>query len=179
MSASTQRYSLPAIVLHWLQAAIVVWLLWLGWTMVDLPKGPVRNATYELHKSLGLLTFLILIVRLLWRSGHPAPALNIEGWEARMAKFTHHALYAFLLLAPLAGYLTSSFTPYAVKFFGVAIPSMGWPDKTLNGIFKEVHELVAWAGAGLIILHVLGTVKHGLKGERVLGRMLPVWLSRN
>ena len=35
-----QRYTLPAIALHWAQAVIVLWLLWLGWTMNDLPKGP-------------------------------------------------------------------------------------------------------------------------------------------
>ena len=33
---SGQRYTLPAIVLHWAQAIVVVWLLWLGWTMVPL-----------------------------------------------------------------------------------------------------------------------------------------------
>jgi cytochrome b561 len=34
-----QRYTLPAIALHWGQAIVVLWLLWLGWTMTDLPKG--------------------------------------------------------------------------------------------------------------------------------------------
>ena len=33
-----QRYTLPAMALHWGQAVLVVWLLWLGWTMTDLPK---------------------------------------------------------------------------------------------------------------------------------------------
>ena len=40
---NNQRYTLPAIALHWGQAVLVVWLLWLGWTMTDLPKGAERR----------------------------------------------------------------------------------------------------------------------------------------
>ena len=38
-----------------------------------------------------------------------------------MAHGTHHALYLFLLLTPLAGYLASSFSTYPLKFFGLAV----------------------------------------------------------
>ena len=83
---NTSRYSLPAIVLHWGQAVLVIWLLWLGWTMVDLPKGAERSAAYGLHKSLGLLTLLLVGVRLAWRVGHPPPASAATGNEARLAQ---------------------------------------------------------------------------------------------
>ena len=36
---SAQRYTLPAMALHWAMAIIILWLFWLGWTMTDLPKG--------------------------------------------------------------------------------------------------------------------------------------------
>lgn len=173
------RYTLPAILLHWVQAILVLWLLWLGWTMTDLPKGAERSAAYGLHKSLGLLVLLLLGVRLAWRRRNPAPALSVGGWEARLAHATHHALYAFLLLAPLAGYLASSFTPYALKFFGVEIPKAGWPDEGLNGFFKSLHQVAVWGGAGLIALHVAGAVKHSLQDHAYLGRMLPGRSPRN
>jgi cytochrome b561 len=173
------RYTLPAIALHWAQAIIVIWLLWLGWTMVDLPKGAERSATYGLHKSLGLLTLLLVIVRLSWRSGNPAPALTATGWEGKLARHTHHALYAFLLLAPLAGYLASSFTPYALKFFGIEIAKVGWPDESINGFFKLLHETTVWGGAALISLHVAGAVKHIIKGDGMFKRMLPGRASDN
>ena len=77
---SIQRYSLPAIILHWTQAVVVIWLLWLGWTMLDLPKGAERSAAYGLHKSLGLLALFLVLVRLGWRSRSPAPVLQGSGW---------------------------------------------------------------------------------------------------
>jgi cytochrome b561 len=176
---SQQRYTLPAMALHWGQAILVLWLLWLGWTMTDLPKGAERSAAYGLHKSLGLLALLLLLVRLLWRRKHPAPPALGSGWEARLATATHHALYAFLLLAPLAGYLASSFTPYALKFFGLEVAKAGWPDESLNSVFKQLHVIFVWSGAGLIALHVAGALKHLSQRDGALLRMLPRVLFKN
>lgn len=171
MSAS--RYTLPAILLHWAQAVIVLWLLWLGWTMVDLPKGAERSAAYGLHKSLGLLTLLMVAVRLAWRAGHPPPAPLADGWQARLATTVHHLLYVFLVMAPIAGYFASSFTPYPLKFFGLEIAKLGWPDEGLNGTFKLLHLAFVWGGAGLVALHVAGALKHVVQRDGTLGRMLP------
>ena len=170
---SQPRYSLPAIALHWVQAAVILWLLWLGWTMTDLPKGAERSAAYSLHKSLGLAMLLVVVVRLAWRRRQPPPPTTATGWEVKLAHATHHALYAFLFLAPLAGYLASSFTPYALKFFGVEIPKAGWPDESLNAFFKQLHQIAVWGGGGLIFLHVAGAFKHAIKRDGTLQRMLP------
>lgn len=173
------RYSLPAIILHWAMAVIVCWLLWRGWTMIDLPKGAERTAAYSLHKSFGLLVLLLLAIRLAWRRREPPPPLTVSGWEAKLAHLTHHALYAFLLLAPLAGYLASSFSSYPLKFFGLEVLKAGWPDEGLNGVFKLLHVAAAWGGAGLVALHVAGAAKHAIQRDGTLRRMLPGKLFRN
>ena len=116
---------------------------------------------------------MLVFVRLAWRLRNPPPAPTVGGWEGKLATATHHALYAFLLLAPLAGYLASSFTPYAIKFFGIEIPKAGWADEGLNAFFKQGHVTLVWAGAGLIGLHVAGALKHVFKRDGVLKRMLP------
>jgi cytochrome b561 len=176
---SGQRYTLPAIVLHWAQAVVVIWLLWLGWTMVDLPKGAERSAAYSLHKSLGLLALLLIVARLAWRRGHRAPKSLATGWEATLATATHHGLYALLFLAPMAGFLASSFTPYAIKFFGLELPKLGWPDEALNGVFKLAHLAFVWGLAGLIGLHIAGGLKHALMRDGTMRRMLPGLLFKN
>ncbi len=177
--AAARRYTLPAMALHWGQAVIVVWLLWLGWTMSDLPKGAERSAAYGLHKSLGLLTLALVAVRLAWRRRHPAPPLTVTGWQAGLANATHCALYAFLVLAPLAGYLASSFTPYAIKFFSLELPRTGWPDESLNGLFKRLHQVLVWGGAGLIALHGAGVARHLRRRDGMLRRMLPGGVPKN
>lgn len=168
-----QRYTLLAIALHWVQAAIILWLLWLGWTMVDLPKGAERSAAYNLHKSFGLLVLLLAVVRVAWRRGNPPPPTGMTGWEERVAKLTHGALYAFVAAAPVAGYLASSFTTYAVKFFGIELPRFWGANEALNGLFKELHEGLVWGGAALIVLHILGALRHGVGHGSSIARMLP------
>ena len=176
---SHARYSLPAMALHWAQAILVVWLLWLGWTMVDLPKGAERSAAYSLHKSLGLLVLVLTVLRLGWRLRHAPPPALVSGWQARVAGGVHHALYLILLLTPLAGYLLSSFTPYPLRFFGLEVVKLGWPDETLNATFKSAHVILAWTGAALIAVHVAAAIKHALLRDGTLQRMLPSGVFKN
>lgn len=170
---NTARYRWPAVLLHWLQAGLVIYLLWLGWQMTELPKGAGRSAAYGLHKSFGLLVLFLTLMRLGWRLRHAPPAPLVEGREAQLAGAVHVALYAFLLLAPLAGYLASSFTPYPLKFFGIEVIKAGWPDEGLNAAFRTLHQGAVWCGAGLIALHLAGVLKHLFRREAVLQRMLP------
>src|SRR5574343_741684 len=167
-----QRYTMTAIALHWLHAALIVALLWIGWTMVVLPKGPDRGAAYGLHKSLGLLALLVVALRAAWRWRNPAPAAILGGWEARLATMTHHALYLCLVGVPLAGFLMVCFTPYPLKFFGFELPKPGWPDEGLNGVFKLLHLFFAWTMVALIGLHIAGAIKHAIRRDGVLQRML-------
>ena len=170
---SAQRYTLPAIALHWVHAAIILALLWLGWTMIDLPKGAERTAAYGQHKSLGLLALLLFALRMAWRARHAPPPALARGWEGRLATATHHALYLCLLLAPLCGYFASSFSQYPLRFFGWEVVKLGWPDESINGVFKLAHEFFGWALAALIILHIAGALKHVIRGDGALKRMLP------
>ncbi len=175
--SDTARYSLPAIFLHWVQAFLILWLLWLGWTMIDLPKGAERSAAYGLHKSLGLLALLLVVVRLAWRRRNPPPPLVMSPGEVRLVAVVHGLLYFFMVAAPLAGYLASAYTPYAVKFFGLELPRLAAPDEALNTAFKLFHKGAVWIGAGIIGLHVVGALRHGLGPNGVLGRMLPFFVS--
>lgn len=175
-----ERYALPAVLLHWLQAALVLWLLWLGWSMVELPKGAERSAAYALHKSLGILALGLVLLRLVVRRLAPPPAPLATGREALLASSAHRLLYALLLVLPLAGYLASSFTPYAMKFFGIELPRLGAPDEAMNALFKRVHWVAGWALVALIALHVAAAIRHALRRDGTLARMLPGQrLSRN
>ncbi len=170
---SEARYSLPAVALHWLQAALIAGLFVLGWTMVDLPKGADRSAAYALHKSLGLSALLLTVARIAWRRRHPPPPAFTAGWEASLAAASHRLLYCLLLLAPAAGYLTAAFTAYPMKFFGLPLPKAA-PDAALNAAFKLAHEASVWLLASLAVLHGLAALYHLLvRRDRIFLRMLP------
>ena len=170
---SAPRYTRTAILLHWVQAALDLTLLGLGWYMADLPKGPDKTATYALHKSLGLCALALVAVRLLWRWQHrPAPLARVTPQE-RLATAVHHLLYLLLALVPLAGYLSASFTKYPMKLFGMPVFKAGWADETINGMFNALHKGSALILAILVGLHVAAALYHGLRRDGVLARMSP------
>ena len=173
---STPRYTLVAILLHWAMAALVVALFAVGWSMVDLPKGPARGESFALHKSLGLTAFLLLIWRLSWRLRHRPPALPsaLPRWQQRLAHAVHHSFYLLLVWQPLTGYLSSSFSGYDTKFFGLALPRWGHENLPVNQFFTDLHVAGSVILLVLIGAHLLGTLVHLREpGTRMLRRMLP------
>jgi cytochrome b561 len=169
------RYSRPAMAFHWLHAFLVFALLWLGWNMVDLPKGAERSAVYALHKSLGLLTILLVLLRLGWRYRQAPPPLpgDPAAWENRLALAVHRLLLALLVVAPLCGFLAICFTSYPLSLFGLPLPKPGWPDQTLNAFFHRLHVIAVWTLTATVGLHLLGVVRHILRRDGTLRRMLP------
>ena len=50
MGRDSARYSLVAMIFHWVIAILLLWNIWLGWQMEDL-HGPAKAALMGLHKS--------------------------------------------------------------------------------------------------------------------------------
>lgn len=175
------RYDGVAMLLHWLMFILILILFMLGWYMVDLPKeSPERTYFFALHKSIGLTLAVLLFVRIAWRWEHTPPALpeSLAAWQRRLAEATHYLLYFFMLLQPVSGYVSSSFSGYPTRLWGVLLPQWGWKSPGLNELFTEVHETSSLALLCLIILHVCGALAHLVGAhENVLTRMLPVWLN--
>lgn len=170
------RYDAISMLLHWLTAALLCVMFGLGWYMVDLPKGsPERTWFFALHKSMGLTTALVVLLRLGWRAAQAAPPLpeSILAWQRKLAKATHFLLYVFLVVQPLSGYLSASFTSYRTRWWGVPLPQWGWQDAALNELFTDIHEASSVALICLIILHVCGALVHLVGPDPVKFRMLP------
>ncbi|MCG3200833.1 MAG: Cytochrome b561 [Gammaproteobacteria bacterium] len=175
-AAVLTRYTAPAMLLHWLTAALVLFLFGLGWYMVDLPKGPARSADFALHKSVGILVFLLTIARLNWCLRHPAPSLPslMPAWQQRLVHIVHRGFYVMLFVHPFFGYLSAEFAGYGTRFFGLPLYNWGWKDQRINEFFTECHEVTGVVLLILIICHLAGAISHMLKkGDRTLARMLP------
>lgn len=171
------RYSWQAMLLHWLIALLIIGMLWLGYSIEDIPRNTPARAFYvNLHKSFGLLTLVLVLLRWGWRATHRTPPLpsTMPRWETLAATWTHRLLYLCILLQPLSGYVGSSFSKFGVKFFGIPLPQWGWDDKAIRSVFNEIHATVAIVLMVLIGLHVLAALKHLLiDRDQVFQRMLP------
>ena len=88
---AAERYSTPAVLLHWVIALLILAGLPLGLYMVDLPVSPSKLKYYSWHKWIGVTVFLLAVARLVWRAGHrpPAPLPGQPRWQLAVAHAMH------------------------------------------------------------------------------------------
>ena len=169
-----QKYTWPAVGLHWVMALLVVGMLGLGLYMGTLSDGPERSSLIALHKSIGLTLAMLLVLRIAWRSSHRPPAYPavMPGWQQRLARANAVALYVFLALQPLSGYLSTSFSGYKTRWFGIPLPNWGWESLPLNAVFNSLHVASSRVLMILICLHLAGVVYHAfVRRDGVVRRM--------
>ncbi len=172
-----EEYGWVAIVLHWVLALLIIGLFAMGIWMRSLGYYDTwYNRAPDLHKSLGLLTFLLLVLRYLWRMGNemPQPSVKLSDWEKTSSRMAHTCLYLLTLVVILSGYLISTADDKGVSFFGVfSLPAAFSAIENQEDIAGEIHEIVAWVMMALVLLHTLASLKHHFVDRDVtLVRML-------
>lgn len=188
MTAARSSYSRAAITLHWLIALLLIGNFLGGVFMGDLLAPSATPEQKQLgfkiiqfHKSMGLTILVLSLLRLATRlvsSPPPLPA-HMTSTERLLAKATHWAFYAVMILVPLTGWVMVSASPlgFPTLWFGL----FEWPhlpietSKATSDAASEAHEIIAFAGAGLLLLHVAAALKHHyMDRDDVLARMLPM-----
>ncbi|KND62406.1 Cytochrome B561 [Candidatus Burkholderia verschuerenii] len=174
---ANERFARPLIGLHWIIAIAIIAMLCVGFYMGSLPRGlPFKSTLVNVHKSLGITVFLLVLLRIWARLAYSRPPLPpMQTWQrAAAASITQALLYVGMVGMPLTGYLGSSFNKFGTKFWGLPLPQWGWDDKGLRHIFFIIHEYLAWMMIAMIALHFLGALKHQLiDRDGLLRRMWP------
>ncbi len=175
--ASSSRYTAVAIALHWAMAALLLFMIWLGWNMEE------NEARFQLHKSIGITILFLALARLAWRFVNPPPALpeGVPKPEKTASHAVHIAFYALMIGIPLGGWLMVSVSPFQVSTVLYGIVS--WPHlpftesligEDLYNFVEFFHSKGAWVIIGLLALHIAGALKHEFGADDgVLKRMLP------
>lgn len=173
------KYPISSRIIHWLMAALIIFLIGLGIYMSQFlsKEAPNRLDIYNLHKSLGALALGAVFIRIINRGIFKSPELpnSLPKIEKIGAKSSHFLLYILMIAVPLSGYLMSNSFGYPVNFFGHNLPNMIEPNEKLSHLFHELHEILPYVMLGVIALHIAGAVKHRFfdKAENdVLKRML-------
>lgn len=105
MSDTKEKLSAITIALHWLVSITIISLIAVGVYMTDYEV----YALYPIHKSVGMLLFLVILVRVIWRlkQGWPEAASNYKAWEQRLSRIVHWVLIIATVTLPISGMLMS------------------------------------------------------------------------
>lgn len=158
------RYTVPAVVLHWLMSVLIVAALVLGYYMAGLPFSPSRVRLFNYHKWLGVSILALSAARLLWRLFNRPPTLpaHLPAWQQGSAHAVHALLYVMFFAVPLSGWAYSSAAGFPIVWFGLwPLPDWVSPDKALAEQLETLHAWLAYGLAAVVALHVAAAIRHG------------------
>lgn len=156
------RYNAVAILLHWILTILIVGMVALGWFMMSIEDEPGASWYFNLHKSVGLLIFGLVLIRVVWRFRHTPSALpaSLPKWQVTASAIAQWLLYGCMVLLPITGFLGASYSKSGVNFFGLQLPSWLIPNHAAAEQFFSAHEALVWLLVTLVALHGAAGLKH-------------------
>jgi len=161
---TSQQWGWLSKILHWLTAVLIFVQIPLGFYAESLKLSPLKMDIFVWHKSLGMLVFLLLILRLLWRIKGTIPKpVGASLIQQYLAQAAHYLLYGLMVLLPISGWITSSAANIPIKLFWlIPLPALVGPDDALKSLAAEVHEISVFVLLAVLILHIGAALHHHL-----------------
>ena len=163
--AQVLTLSVTSRILHAIIALGMITLLAVGIYMEEFEVF----ALYDLHKSFGVIVFVLALARVLWRikKGWPTPVGESSKVQLMIAKAIHWILILATVLYPLSGMMMSGAGGHGLFIFSLELMA----ENVVNGDTVPVNEAIAglghtlhgsmvWLVIGAIVLHVVGALKH-------------------
>ena len=173
MKDTKERLSFLTISLHWLIAIVIIYLLVTG---ISYPS---------IHKSLGSIIIIFVVIRIIWRikNGWPSLLSRNNKIEPVLAKVSHWILIIGTLLLPISGLLISIAGGYGLSIFGIELLPINnlsnniveiIPlNKSLEDFGHTSHTIISNIMIVTILLHIAGALKHHfIYKDNTLNRML-------
>ena len=169
------NYGSLAKILHWLVAIGIFYLIYLGLQQDDMESGDARAAIRALHGSIAMVVLLLMVVRLIWRVVNETPAHpeGMPAWQRGVAALVHWGLYIAVFAQIAAGVMVVATGGKPIPSFGLFSISLPVAeDHDAHEWWEEVHEVMWWTIAALVIVHILAALyNHFVLRNDVLRRM--------
>jgi cytochrome b561 len=181
---STPLYDPLSRALHWLTALVVSIAFILGpehfGRLLRNGIDPATLSDVVWHETLGVLVFVLTLVRLLWVAFRPAaPQVPMAGAQQLIAKLVHLGLWALLLATPVSAIMALGSAAHPLTLLGgVRVDQMPWIAgsafaKLAN--WGDLHGLLGDAIMWLAGLHAAAAIYHHMiLKDDVLLTMLPL-----
>ncbi len=182
MSPPSEPHSI-SIILHWAIAFLILAIFPIGIYMAQTHTLEL----YDLHKSLGVIAYIIIVFRLIWvfwKGEIKSIAENPR--EKALAKFVHRLMLILTFLVPTFGMMYSASAGYGFGIFSWRIVPLNLVNGEvlpLSPLLKPIlllsHEITSYAMMLIILGHIGAAFKHHfLDKDTTLKRMLGLRTNR-
>jgi cytochrome b561 len=168
-----QQFAWTSRALHWSMAILLLAMLFIGVGMVASLADYHR--LLSLHRPLGVLVFVLAVVRFVNRQVYPPPPLppTMSAIERLAATWSERLLYALMFALPLVGWGMLSAARYPIVLYGpIHLPPILPVSTGLYTVLREAHTLLAYLLFFTFIAHLSAVLFHTLvRRDGLLRRM--------
>lgn len=167
-------FTAAARLLHWLMAALIVTMLFIGVGMAA-SVSQRHEWLLRIHKPLGIAILALALLRLAVRLRHPPPALpgDLPGIQKLAARASHWLLYGLMLLLPLVGWAMLSAAGDPVMLTAaLRLPRICPVSPVAFAVLRHLHTWLAMLLFVTFLAHMAAALHHGLiRRDGVLSSM--------
>jgi cytochrome b561 len=149
--------------LHWIMAAMVLAMLFIGVAMVGSLSDYHRLVA--IHRPLGVLILVLVAIRLVNRLIHPPPPLpaDMPAVLRLAAHASHWLLYGLMFAQPLVGWGMLSAAGYPIVLAGAwHLPAILPHDDALYALLRPLHTVLAYLLFATFLAHLGAALTHAL-----------------
>ena len=173
--ASIRQFAWSSRVLHWLMAAMILAMLFIGAAMVASLAD--YHLLLSIHRPLGIMILGLAVVRFVNRQLTTLPPFppTMSASERRVAEWSERLMYGLMFAVPLVGWAMLSAARFPVVLYGpIRLPPILPVNATLFTVLREAHTVLAYLFFLTVIAHLSAVLFHTLViRDRLLARMVP------
>jgi cytochrome b561 len=175
------RHGTVTQTLHWLTALLVLVAFVYGLEgSEERVYSSARDFERQLHETLGLCVFALVVMRVIWRLVDECPSpVQVSRWARVSATAMQAVLYLLLFAIPLTASAGAWLEGHPLTLLaGAQTPPQFATSHRAGAILAEIHTWLGDAIMWLAGLHALaGLYHHFVLKDRVLVSMLPRWVQ--
>jgi cytochrome b561 len=172
------QFALLSRVLHWLMAAMLLAMLFIGVSMVSSLGNYHRLVA--IHRPLGIMILILAAIRLANRMFTTLPPFppTMSFQERFVASASERLLYTLMFALPLVGWGMLSAGHYPIVMWGTLhLPPILPTNPALYAVLREAHTLLAYLLFLTFLAHLGAVLFHTLiLRDRLLSRMA-LWIN--
>ena len=165
MASNSTQFALASRILHWLMAAMLLTMLFIGVSMISSLGN--YHGLVAIHRPLGIMILILSAIRFVNRMCTKLPPFppTMSRQERFLASSSEKLLYALMFVLPLVGWGMLSAGHYPIVMFGpVHLPPILPTNPTLYAVLRQSHTILAFLLFAPMII-VLALKPTGLYGR--------------